>query len=108
MPNQVQPPPPPAPAAPPAPPAKPTPPAPPAKPALPAVGDSFGLSGPGSWPKLDWLYDLPSPGDAAGKVVIHWFCAPKLVGCTDDLARIVTLKEAGRVYVIAYINGTKG
>jgi hypothetical protein len=111
MPNQVQPPPPPAAPAPPAAPtapARPTPPVPSAKPALPAVGESFGLGGPGNWPKLDWLYDLPSPRDAAGKVVIHWFCAPKAVGCTDDLARIVTLKEAGRVYVIAYINGTKG
>ena len=27
--------------------------------------------------------------------------------CTDDLARVVTLKENGRAYVIAYINGNK-
>jgi hypothetical protein len=46
--------------------------------------------------------------DAAGKVVVHWFCAPKVAACTDDLARITTLKEnSNRVYVIAYINGTK-
>jgi hypothetical protein len=74
---------------------------------LPVVGDSLDLTGTPSWPKLDWLYDVPAPGDAAGKVVIHWFCAPKVAACSDDLARIVTLKENGRVYVIAYINGTK-
>jgi len=50
---------------------------------------------------------VPAPNDAAGKVVIHWFCAPKIQACTDDLARIVTLKENGRAYIIAYINGTK-
>ena len=85
-------------------------PAKPAKPppaALPAVGDTLPLGGGAGWPKLDWLYDVPSPGDAAGKVVIHWFCAPRAQACTDDLARIVTLKEAGRVYVVAYINGTR-
>jgi hypothetical protein len=86
---------------------KPAPPAKPAPAALPAVGDALGLSGAG-WPKLDWLYDVPSPGDAAGKVVIHWFCAPRVAGCTDDLARVVTLKENGRVYIVAYINGSKG
>src|SRR5215467_5517581 len=87
-----------APAPPPAAPAPPTPPtagkpAPPAKPApaaLPAVGDSFGINGSAAWPKLDWLYDVPAPSDAAGKVIIHWFCAPKIQACTDDLARIVT------------------
>lgn len=82
--------------------------APPPPPAvLPAVGDSLELTGTASWPKLDWLYDVPSLRDAAGKVVIHWFCAPRVAACTDDLARVVTLKEAGRAYVIAYINGTK-
>jgi hypothetical protein len=80
------------------------PPLPPA--ALPAVGDTLGLTGTPSWPKLDWLYDVPAPNDAAGKVVIHWFCAPRVAACADDLARIVTLKENGRVYVIAYVNGT--
>lgn len=74
---------------------------------LPAAGDAFGLDGGPGWPKLDWLYDVPAAGDAAGKVVIHWFCAPKVPGCTDDLARIVTLKENGQVYVVAYINGGK-
>jgi hypothetical protein len=80
-------------------------PAPPA--VLPAVGDALGVTGTASWPKLDWLYDVPAPNDAAGKVVVHWFCAPKVQACSDDLARVVTLKENGRVYVIAYINGTK-
>src|SRR5262245_11569009 len=40
---------------------------------LPAVHDTLGLDGFPGTPKLDWLYDVPSPGDAAGKVVIHWF-----------------------------------
>jgi hypothetical protein len=74
---------------------------------LPAVGEVFGITGGATWPKLDWLYDVPSPTDAAGKVVVHWFCAPKIPACTEDLARVVTLKENGRVYVIAYINGSK-
>ena len=81
------------------------PPPPPA--ALPAVGESFGIAGTASWPKLDWLYDVPVASDAAGKVVLHWFCAPRIQACTDDLARVVTLKENGRVYVVAYINGSK-
>ena len=74
---------------------------------LPAVGDAFALEGGPGWPKLDWIYDVPAPGDAAGKVVIHWFCAPKIPACTDDLARVVTLKENGKVYIVAYINGSK-
>jgi hypothetical protein len=81
--------------------------APPAPAVLPAVGETLELTGTPSWPKLDWLYDVPAPSDAAGKVVIHWFCAPKIAACPDDLARIVTLKEGGKVYIIAYINGTK-
>jgi len=82
--------------------------APPPPPAtFPEVGAPLELIGTPSWPKLDWLYDVPAANDAAGKVVIHWFCTPKAVSCPDDLARIVTLKENGRVYVIAYINGTK-
>ena len=40
---------------------------------LPAVDDALGLDGVPGTPRLDWLYDVPSPGDAAGKVVIHWF-----------------------------------
>jgi hypothetical protein len=94
----------------PAPPPAATKPATPAKPGtavLPAAGEDFAITGGPAWPKLDWLYDVPSPSDAAGKVVVHWFCAPRIQACTDDLARIVTLKENGRVYVIAYINGTK-
>ena len=85
-------------------------PAPPAKPgaaAIPAAGDELAITGGVGWPKLDWLYDVPAPNDAAGKVVVHWFCAPRIQACTDDLARIVTLKENGRVYVIGYINGSK-
>jgi len=91
-------------------PAVPTKPSPPGKgptATLPAVGDQLALTGTAAWPKLDWLYDVPAPNDAAGKVVVHWFCAPKVQACGDDLARVVTLKENGRVYVIAYINGSK-
>ena len=74
---------------------------------LPVSGEVLPLSGAPTWPKLDQLYDVPAPADAAGKVVIHWFCAPKVKTCADDLARIVTMKENGHVYVVAYINGTK-
>jgi hypothetical protein len=81
--------------------------APPPPARLPAVGDALGLDGVPGVPRLDWLYDVPSPGDAAGKVVIHWFCAPRIAACTDDLARIIALRDAGRVYVVAYINGGK-
>lgn len=76
---------------------------------LPVVGDSLPQNGLPGWPdNLLWLYDAPSFPDSAGKVVVHWFCAPKVATCTDDLARIITLKEQNpRVYVIAYINGSK-
>ena len=64
---------------------------------LPAVGELVTVMGGPTWPaKLDWLYDVPSAKDAAGKVVIHWFCAAKVKVCADDLARIITLKENGR------------
>jgi hypothetical protein len=76
---------------------------------LPKVGDSLAPNGAPGWPaKLDWLYDGPSFKDATGKVILHWFCVPKVGSCTDDLARVVTLKENARVYVIAYIDGAKG
>jgi len=73
---------------------------------VPTVGTSLELTGAG-WPKFDYLYDAPSPKDAAGKVIVHWFCAPKLTACTDDLARLIALRDGGRVYIVAYINGTK-
>ncbi|HET9626883.1 MAG TPA: hypothetical protein VFP84_36235 [Kofleriaceae bacterium] len=74
---------------------------------MPAVGSQLALTGNATWGKLDWLYDVPSPSDAAGKVIVHWFCAPRLPACVDDLARIVTLRETGKVYIVAYINGQK-
>jgi hypothetical protein len=74
---------------------------------LPAIGEELTVTGPGTWTKQDWLYDVPSGKDSAGKVLVHWFCAPKVKTCVDDLARIVTLKENGRVYVVAHINGSK-
>lgn len=78
-----------------------------AQPALPVVGSNLPPSG-GGWGTFEWLYDVPAMTDAAGKVVVHWFCAPKVQACIDDLARITTMKEnSNRLYVIAYINGTK-
>lgn len=76
---------------------------------LPTVGEALAPNGAPTWPtRLEWLYDVPSFKDATGKVVLHWFCAPKLAACTEDLARVVTLKENHpRVYVIAYIGGAK-
>jgi hypothetical protein len=78
--------------------------------ALPKVGDTLAPNGMPDWPqKLDWLYDQPSFKDATGKVVLHWFCLAKLAECTEDLARVVTLKENNpRVYIIAYVDGSKG
>ncbi len=75
---------------------------------LPAVGDPMLSVATPEWPKPNWLYDVPSDKDASGKVVIHWFCGPKVKTCSDDLARIVTLKEAGKVYIVAHIDGSKG
>jgi hypothetical protein len=74
---------------------------------LPKVGESLPLTGPGDWPKLTWSYGAPSANDAAGRVVVHWFCTPGVSACVDDLARIVTLRENGGVYVVAYINGSQ-
>jgi hypothetical protein len=68
----------------------------------PKVGDPL------VWPTLKtWLEDPPVVNDAAGKVVVHWFCSPRMPLCKDDLARLVTLREAGKIYVIGYINGSK-
>jgi hypothetical protein len=75
---------------------------------IPKVGDTLAPNGGVGWPpKLDWLYDVPSFKDATGKVVLHWFCVAKVSGCADDLARVITLKENAKVYVIAYIDGAK-
>jgi hypothetical protein len=70
----------------------------------PAIGDSW------VWPTIkgsDWLEGTPSGNDAAGKVVVHWFCKAKVDDCTIDLARVYNMREQGNVYVIAYINGSK-
>jgi len=74
---------------------------------LPKAGDTMPLGGDASWPKQTWSYNAPSPNDAAGRVVVYWFCTARVSACTDDLARIVTLREAGGVYVIGYINGSQ-
>ncbi len=74
---------------------------------LPKPGGSLGLTGEAEWPKLQWMYDAPSASDAAGKVVIHWFCSAKAKPCADDLARIITLRDAGKIYIVAYIDGSQ-
>ena len=71
---------------------------------LPKVGDTLNQGGAADWPKLTWLYDSPSANDAAGKIIIHWFCDPKAPACMDDLARLITLRDTGKVYIVAYIN----
>ncbi len=71
----------------------------------PKVGDDMAAQTT-TWPKLDYLYDAPSTTDMAGKIVIYWFCTPKLPACVDDLARIVTLRDNGRVYIVGIINTT--
>jgi len=81
--------------------------APPVTATLPVAGETVSVAGAATWGKRDWLYDVPSQKDSAGKVVVHWFCGPKVKTCTDDLARIVTLKEKDRVYIVAHIAGTK-
>ena len=71
---------------------------------MPKIGDTLNQSGGVDWPKMQWLYDAPSAKDAAGKVVMHWFCQAKVQACVDDLARVITLRDTGKVYIIAYIN----
>lgn len=73
---------------------------------LPKAGDTLPLTGAPGWPQQKWMYNAPSANDAAGKIVVHWFCTPRVSECVDDLARIVTMREGGGVYVVAYINGT--
>jgi hypothetical protein len=71
---------------------------------MPKLGDKLDQGGGADWPKLQWLYAAPSAKDAAGKVVLHWFCQPKVQACIDDLARVITLRDTGKVYIVAYIN----
>lgn len=71
---------------------------------MPVAGDTLPLS-PDYWGKQKWLYDAPSESDAAGRIVIHWFCTAKVQACTDDLARIISLRDNGRVYIVAYLDG---
>lgn len=74
---------------------------------MPKVGDTLPLTGASSWPAQKWMYNAPSANDAAGRIVVHWFCTPRVSACIDDLARIVTLRESGGVYVVAYINSSE-
>jgi hypothetical protein len=73
----------------------------------PKVGDSVGLTGVATWPTPKWLYDAPSQADAAGKVLVLWFCSPKAKACNDDLTRVIALRDTGKVYVVAFINGAQ-
>jgi hypothetical protein len=73
----------------------------------PKPGDKLDLAGAPDWPKLSWMYEAPATSDAAGKVVLHWFCSPKVGTCVDDLARVVALRDTNRVYIVAYINGSQ-
>ncbi len=71
---------------------------------MPKVGDSLNQGGAADWPKMQWLYEAPSAKDAAGKIIVHWFCQNKVQACIDDLARVITLRDTGKVYIVAYIN----
>ena len=71
---------------------------------VPKVGEPF------AWPTIrrGWVDDPPNASEAAGRVVIHWFCSVKAAVCRDDLARLVNLRENNsKVYVIAYISDAK-
>jgi hypothetical protein len=76
----------------------------------PHAGDVLELA-PASWTttmgKTQWTMGTPSTTDAAGKVVIHWFCSPKVTECNEDLTRLVALRDTGNVYIVAYINGSQ-
>lgn len=76
--------------------------------AAPAAADIPIVGEPWATPTLkSWLEGSPSPDDQIGKVVVHWFCKPKLEACMDDLARMYNMREQyQRIYVIAYVNGT--
>lgn len=74
---------------------------------MPHAGELLSENGTPAWPKMDWLYGAPNTADLAGKVVVHWFCGVKIKECKDDLARVIALRDAGRVYVIAYLDATK-
>ena len=74
---------------------------------MPKAGDMLSLGGNADWPKQTWTYNAPSANDAAGRVIVYWFCSPRVAACVDDLARIVTMREAGGVYVIGFINGSQ-
>jgi len=50
-----------------------------------------------------WIYD--GELDAAGKVLVLWFCSGKAKPCSDDLARIINLRDTNHVYIVAFING---
>ena len=78
---------------------------------LPKTGDALPLTGAAEWPKLQWLYEAPSQNDAAGKIVVHWFCSPTpkavAMSCAEDLAHIINLRDTGHVYIVGYLAGTQ-
>jgi hypothetical protein len=76
-----------------------------AVPTMPKVGEPFPIDAPSTWKQVSWLYDAPAQADAAGKVIVHWFCTASVKACSADLTRILTLRDVGRVYIVAYVNG---
>jgi hypothetical protein len=78
---------------------------------MPANGDALALTGAAEWPKLQWLYEAPSQNDAAGKIVVHWFCSPTprtvAMSCAEDLAHIINLRDTGHVYIVGYLAGSQ-
>ena len=78
----------------------------PAKKPAPVVAPKVGDVLP--FPALKtWLVGAPNTDDASGKVVLHWFCGPKIKACTDDLASVISLRDMQKLYVVAYINGSQ-
>jgi hypothetical protein len=78
---------------------------------LPKTGDVLALTGDAAWPKLNWMYESPSQSDAAGRVVVHWFCSPTpkaaAMACAEDLAHIINMRDSGHVYIVGYLAGSE-
>ena len=78
----------------------------PAKKPAPVVAPNVGDVLP--FPALKtWLVGAPNTDDASGKVVLHWFCGPKIKTCADDLASVISLRDMQKLYVVAYIAGSQ-
>lgn len=72
-----------------------------------AVADGPKVGAPYEWPQVSkWLDEPADADDAKGNVVVHWFCSAT-DACKTDFARLYHLQQTVKVYVIAYIDGTK-